>query len=169
MPVVLRGEGVIAKNSSVGVGLMVLAVSGCDAPPQGEGRSVIAGFSGPDIVRVLNAEQVALGKQVYDGHCARCHGDSGQGDPAWRQPGADGLYPPPPLDGSGHSWHHSTAWLKDMIRNGSPPGKGNMPAWGDTLSDEEIDAVIAWFQSRWPDPVYAAWYENQHRGRGGVQ
>lgn len=149
--------------------MAIVVLSGCDAGPEGDRRSTIPGFSGPDIVRQVDAEQLALGEQVFARHCATCHGEAGQGHPQWRLPGPDGLYPPPPLDGSGHSWHHSTEWLRNMIRNGSEPGRGNMPAWRAVLSDTQIDAVIVWFQSRWPDPVYAAWYENQHRARGGVQ
>ena len=32
-----------------------------------------------------------------------------------------------------------------------------MPAWKDKLSDEDIDAVIAWMQSVWPEEIYRAW------------
>lgn len=53
-----------------------------------------------------------------------------------------------------------------MIRDGSPPGQRQMPAWGDKLSEQEIAAVVEWFQSRWPDPVYAAWYDMQQRSLG---
>lgn len=52
-----------------------------------------------------------------------------------------------------------------MILEGSPQDKGNMPAWKDKLSEEKIDAVIAWFQSHWSQPVYDAWFEMQQRGR----
>jgi mono/diheme cytochrome c family protein len=36
-----------------------------------------------------------------------------------------------------------------------------MPAWKGKLSDAQIDAVIEWMQSTWPDPVFAAWHEMQ--------
>jgi len=43
-----------------------------------------------------------------------------------------------------------------------------MPAWRDKLSDDEIDDIIVWFQSRWPDQVYAAWQRmDRTRGQGG--
>jgi len=32
-----------------------------------------------------------------------------------------------------------------------------MPGFAELLSDAEIDAVIAWFQSFWLDEIYAAW------------
>lgn len=115
--------------------------------------------------RELDANQLALGENVYQTNCASCHGAQGQGMAEWRKRGADGFYPPPPLNGSAHAWHHSTEVLKDVIRNGSPGGKGNMPAWDGKLTDREMDAVIIWFQSKWPKPVYDAWFEMQQRGR----
>ena len=32
-----------------------------------------------------------------------------------------------------------------------------MPAWKDKLSDNDIEAVIAWIQARWPEDVYKSW------------
>jgi mono/diheme cytochrome c family protein len=71
------------------------------------------------------------------------------------------MFPPPPLDGTGHAWHHPVSWLKQMILDGSPAGQGKMPAWRGKLSEQEVEAVITWFQSLWPDRVYVAWYEMQ--------
>lgn len=34
-----------------------------------------------------------------------------------------------------------------------------MPPFADVLTDAEIDVVIAWFQSHWPDRIYAAWLD----------
>ena len=39
-----------------------------------------------------------------------------------------------------------------------------MPAWKGKLSEAEMAAIVAWFQSLWPQPVYDAWYEMQQRG-----
>lgn len=141
-------------------GLLLLALSACD------GREDIGGLPVPAApARQLNAEQQALGQRVFQSHCARCHGAGAEGAPNWHQPDADGHFPAPPLNGSGHAWHHSRERLADMIREGSPNGQGKMPAWKDTLNGPEITAVIAWFQSLWPQPVYEAWYEMQQRGR----
>lgn len=107
---------------------------------------------------------LSLGQAVFQQHCSGCHGAQAQGDPNWRKRKPDGKYPPPPLNGSGHAWHHSRAMLHEMIRTGSRPGEGDMPAWQGKLTGDEIDAVISWFQSLWPDQVYAAWYEMQERG-----
>jgi len=60
---------------------------------------------------------------------------------------------------------HSTEVLSNVINNGSVQGQGKMPAWEGKLNGQEISAVIVWFQSIWPQPVYDAWYEMQQRGR----
>ena len=138
-----------------------LGLAACD--PGSIGQRAIQTPSGPSIIRKTDQVLVSQGQEIYQQHCAFCHGDQAQGDPVWRKPGADGLYPPPPLNGAGHAWHHPTRQLHEMIRNGSQPGQGNMPAWDGKLSAAEIDAVITWFQSLWPDQVYAAWFDREQR------
>ncbi len=108
-------------------------------------------------------DQVRRGAVLFARNCASCHGANAEGAPNWRHRDADGMFPPPPLNGSGHAWHHPKAVLHDVIKHGSPPGKGNMPAWGGRLSDAQIDDIIAWFQSRWPNQVYNAWYQMDQR------
>lgn len=107
--------------------------------------------------RWYTPEQVARGEKLFQTHCIECHGKHGEGAVNWQKVGADGNYPPPPLNGSGHAWHHPMAVLFQVIKQGSPAKQGNMPAWGEKLSDEEIVAIIAWFQSQWPDQIYQAW------------
>ena len=111
------------------------------------------------VIRKLDSEKVRRGKIVYQTNCAICHGQNGESKPDWRKQGSDGKYPPPPLNGSAHTWHHSTDTLSKVIREGSPPGIGGMPAWGDKLTDEEIDDVIVWITSIWPDEIYNIWYK----------
>lgn len=109
--------------------------------------------------------QLALGGKIYADNCARCHGVNAEGDAAWRKRDAQGFFPPPPLNGSGHAWHHPMSVLKSVIQTGSVDGSGRMPAWQGHLSDAEIDAVIAWFQSHWPPPIYQAWSDIERRGQ----
>lgn len=135
-----------------------LVIGGCDQKPK-----VMSSSTGLMPERSYDAEQIAAGKEVFTKYCAVCHGNNAEGAANWHQRNPDGTFPPPPLNGTGHAWHHSTAVLYDVIANGSQPGQGNMPAWKDKLSQEEIEAVVAWFQSLWPDQVYAAWYEMQQR------
>lgn len=107
--------------------------------------------------RTTGAAQVARGAQIYKAHCAECHGANAEGAPNWHRPGPDGKYPAPPLDEKGHAWHHPGDALVKTIKEGTLALGGNMPAWKDKLRDADIDAVIAWFQSRWPEEVYNNW------------
>ncbi len=144
---------------------VLLALAGC-GDEGGNSAALRGGLPVPEgVARNADPALLAQGEQVYRQHCAGCHAADASGDPNWRKRDADGLFPPPPLNGSGHAWHHSTEVLADLIRNGSPDGKGRMPAWRGKLSEQEITAVIAWFQSLWPQPVYDAWFEMQQRGR----
>ncbi len=114
----------------------------------------------PDTGRWYSPEQVALGAQVYKENCAGCHGAKAEATPQWIRPDADGFYPPPPLNGTAHAWHHPFPMLKKTIAEGSG---GRMPAWQGKLSEQEIEAVIAWFQSLWPDRGYQLWQQRHKR------
>ncbi len=109
------------------------------------------------------SEQVAMGKPLYATYCAGCHGTNGGGASNWSTPLPSGSYPPQPLNGSGHSWHHSLSQLKGTIANGGTHPGATMPGFADSLSDEEQKAVIAAFQSFWDDKTYKGWL-----GRGGL-
>ncbi len=149
--------------------VMVGLMAGCaeDAPGTAGAVGLSSRATGAPPPGVLpgagwDRTRVARGGEIFQEHCAQCHGAQAQGAPDWRRPDASGAYPAPPLDGTGHAWHHPSAMLRHVIRNGSPGG-GAMPAWKEKLTDEDIDAVIAWFQSKWPVEVYAAWSEIEQR------
>ena len=119
----------------------------------------------PPDQRVYDTAQLLRGEQLFNQHCASCHGPGASGDPNWRQQGVDGRFPPPPLNGTAHAWHHPLAQLRHTIKNGGPAGQSNMPAWKTILDDQQIDDIIAWFQSLWPDEAYTAWYGIEQRAR----
>lgn len=129
------------------------------APPVEAATPSVAPAQAPKnlAARKLGPEKIKRGEAVYRKNCASCHGPNGEATPGWRNPGPDGRYPPPPLDGSAHAWHHSTETLERMIRVGSPDG--GMPAWDGKLTNQEIDDVIVWIKSLWPDEVYDIWYK----------
>jgi mono/diheme cytochrome c family protein len=110
---------------------------------------------------------VARGGELFRQHCAACHGAKAEGAPIWQKAGPDGKYPPPPLNGTAHAWHHPMAALKRTIRDGTQRLGGNMPGWRDKLSDADIEAIIFWFQSFWPDELYRAWQHMDQAAQRG--
>jgi mono/diheme cytochrome c family protein len=106
-----------------------------------------------------NARQVAAGKAVYDRHCAACHGANLEGQPEWRSRLPNGRMPAPPHDDSGHTWHHDDEVLFGLTKFGIAPPYGpsgyqsDMPAFGSTLSDQQIWDVLAYIKSRWSPRV----------------
>ncbi|MBW8328629.1 MAG: c-type cytochrome, partial [Thiobacillus sp.] len=128
--------------------LVGLALTGCDEAPVGAAGEARAEETPLD--RKLDPAQVARGKAVYEKVCLECHGAGGKGQRGdWRIRDADGHFPPPPLDDSAHAWHHPTAVLLDVIRDGSPQGQGKMPAWKGKLSEQEMQDVVAYIKSLW--------------------
>ena len=101
-----------------------------------------------------NVEQIALGDTVYRENCAACHGVQLEGQPNWKSRLPDGTMPAPPHDDAGHTWHHPDQQLFDYTKLGGAavipaPFKSAMPGFGDSLSDDEIWAVLAFIKSRW--------------------
>ncbi len=119
------------------------------------------------IERSTDFTQVNRGGKLFQANCAECHGAGAEGDPNWRQRDAEGFFPAPPLNGTGHAWHHPQKMLHHVIKNGSPGGQGKMPGWGDRLNDQDIGDIIAWFKAKWPQPVYEAWYRMDQKKAGG--
>ena len=115
--------------------------------------------------RWYTATQVAAGEVLYALHCAACHGADGSATPDWRIPDAAGNYPPPPLNGTAHTWHHPLAVLESTIAEGGQSFGGLMPGFAVLLPADDRYAVIAWFQSLWADDLYARWKEIDERSR----
>lgn len=113
--------------------------------------------------RWYSEEQVTRGGPLYQAHCARCHRRDASGTADWRTPGPDGTYPPPPLDGSAHTWHHPLPILRRTVALGNARLGGVMPGFGDKLDAGQIDAILAWVQSRWSDETYHKWLEISRR------
>ena len=106
--------------------------------------------------RAPDTAQLAVGENIYQQHCAACHGAKLEGQPDWRSPLPNGRMPAPPHDESGHTWHHPDAVLFGITKHGLVPGKyappgyqSDMPAFGNTLSDDQIRAALAFIQSHW--------------------
>ena len=123
-----------------------------------------APVSAPVPPRWFRDDQVRQGEALYRTHCAECHGQEAQGAANWRDPGSDGRFPPPPLNGSGHAWHHSVEVLYQVIMRGIHGSEKSIASWQDKLTQGQAMAIIAWFQSLWSDTIYTAWYEGSRRG-----
>jgi mono/diheme cytochrome c family protein len=103
---------------------------------------------------------VARGATLYPKHCASCHGARLEGQPDWTSRNERGRLPAPPHDDSGHSWHHDDEVLFEVTKYGitkhAPPGyESDMPAFGKTMSDDEILATLAYIKSRWSPVVHS--------------
>jgi cytochrome c oxidase subunit 2 len=80
------------------------------------------------------AELMALGEEVYEAQCATCHQSGGEGTANF-----------PALAGSPMVTDEDpTAVLAVIIH-----GRGQMPAFGDALSNEEIAAVASYIRNAW--------------------
>jgi len=110
--------------------------------------------------RWYSQAQVDNGKVVFNSNCAICHGAEAAGTSDWRKPLDDGRYPPPPLNGTAHGWHHPLKALRRQINQGGEKFGGWMPALSESLTDAQVDEAIAYIQSLWPDNIYAGWLKN---------
>jgi mono/diheme cytochrome c family protein len=99
----------------------------------------------------LDPKSVARGEKLYLQYCASCHGINLEGKPNWKEVQADGSFPPPPHDNSGHTWHHPDELLIEIIANGGDPNLGTtkMPGFGDQLTEAEIVAILDYIKSHW--------------------
>ena len=142
-----------------GIVALMLGCGDSVSPGASSGQHQINSKTGL-VERNFDQEQIKRGESVYVANCIGCHGPNGEATPDWRKPGADGKYPPPPLDGTAHAWHHSTEVLKKTILKGTSPEIGSMPAWEGKLAEQQVDDVIVWIKSLWPDEIYDIWYKN---------
>jgi len=103
---------------------------------------------------------IDTGRSLYVYNCASCHGANLEGQPNWQSPNADGVLPAPPHDRTGHTWHHDDALLFEYTKLGGQAAlevrgvtgfTSGMPAFGETLTDDEIWNILAYIRSTWSD------------------
>lgn len=110
-----------------------------------------------------NSPDLEQGRAIYEAECASCHGADLEGHPDWRWANEDGTFPAPPHDASGHTWHHGDIMLRDYIKRGGQAVldemgvafTSGMPAFGERLSDKDIEAVLDYIKSTWPQAIRA--------------
>ena len=122
------------------------------------GLLLVAGHtSAAEAERWYSDKQLAQGEKLFRQNCASCHGKNAEATPDWKKTDASGNYPPPPLNGTAHAWHHDLDLLRRTVREGGAKLGGQMPAFEGVLDAGQVDAVIAYFQSKWPDDLYQRW------------
>lgn len=110
--------------------------------------------------RWYGPDQVELGAEVFAENCASCHGSKAEGlVPDWKQRLANGTFPPPPLDGTAHAWHHPLSVLLSVIDEGGAALGGAMPSFSSVLNEQEKLAAIAYFQDFWSSETYGNWLQ----------
>jgi mono/diheme cytochrome c family protein len=95
----------------------------------------------PPIASTPTPDPVMQGREVFLRVCAECHGQNGEGY-------ANELAAPA-LDHSEHAWHHPDQQIRGWIVNGKLGLNAAMPALGDQLTNEEIEAVIVYLHTLW--------------------
>jgi len=110
-------------------------------------RVLITRFADADDV-----DEVRLGRGIYRGWCAGCHGRKLQGQPLWQLQDEYAGRRAPAHDQTGHTWSHSDEALFYMTKDGRFPSgpPSYMPAFGDRLTSEQITAVVAYIKASWP-------------------
>ena len=103
---------------------------------------------------------IRTGEILYAQHCASCHGARLEGQQDWRKQAAEGVYPAPPHDETGHTWHHGDGLLFAYTKFGGEATfaarglkgiKSGMPGFAQALSDQEIWDILAFIKSTWSE------------------
>jgi len=83
-------------------------------------------------------------ERLYLGLCATCHGVDGHG--TWRA--TLFLIRPGDLGDAARMGEQSDQYLIDIIKHGGAPlGRPGMPAFGATLSEDDIRALVAYLRT----------------------
>jgi mono/diheme cytochrome c family protein len=159
-------------NKVIWLWALSLALTACEESqqdPKARWTDSAAPAGAPVVMRWYSREQVVAGAALYGANCASCHKASAEGAPDWKKRDTNGKLPPPPLNGTAHAWHHPLDVLRTVVKGGGIPIGGSMPAFEEKLSQEQIDAILAWVQSHWPDEIYTVWHERDMAAGRGMQ
>ncbi len=128
--------------------LALLAVVACGCQPKTSGTS--AAQAAADSAHVADSlhtlAQLAVGQRGFLAYCAMCHGNSGNGDGevaiVLKQ---KGIVVARLNDGQRMSGLTKADVTKIISQGGAHTGRSNiMPAWGDLLGPETVDAVASY-------------------------
>ena len=116
----------------------------------------------PSKVSSLDTSGIPTGQELFNNHCSACHGPEAVGQDPSQPPGGwdeNSNRLAPALNGTGHAWHHPPSLLFQYIKKGSIDENSPMPAFGDQLNDDEIQSIISYIQSLWPDEIMKKYNE----------
>ena len=113
--------------SSDEITALLTLITGWDNVPSGS-------IPAPDEPIAVTAQSLELGASLYAQSCARCHGAQGQGTRR-----------APSLNVKGYLADTNDAALQQIITLGV--SNTAMPAWGDRLTDAEIQAIVGFIRS----------------------
>jgi mono/diheme cytochrome c family protein len=121
-----------------------------------------------NLISSANAKNIDIfkGMELYTKNCASCHMGNLAGNPNWKSGvDDDGQRLPPPLNGAGHTWHHSPDQLFQVIRYGykkfDPNYKGKMLG-NEDLSEDDVWSILEYIKSIWPEEIRTKY--NSHFG-----
>lgn len=118
---------------------------------------VVAAIAGPCTWALDQpARRAQLGQQVYEQACLACHGSTGSGAPQ----ALLGFHRPSSFPNfsqcSTTAPEYTRDWRAVIVNGGRARGYSEiMPAFGDALTAEQIDAVIGYLRSLCADPDWA--------------
>jgi mono/diheme cytochrome c family protein len=87
----------------------------------------------PDVPIPTTEESIALGSQLFAANCSRCHGPEGQGTPR-----------APSLNVKSFLTSTNDQAILQIVTSGVPGTA--MPAWGDRMTETEIQAIVGFIR-----------------------
>lgn len=87
----------------------------------------------PNVPIPVTEESIALGGQLFAANCSRCHGPEGQGTPR-----------APSLNVKSFLTDTGDLAIQQIVTLGVPGT--SMPAWGDRMSDADIQAIVGFIR-----------------------
>jgi len=109
------------------------------APDKPAAKTEPASVLAPPEKQIFNQEQVAKGEKLFNEKCIKCHKQYAEGEPYWQRKDKDGKFPPPPLDGTAHAWHHPMEVLHKYIKKGGKEYGGIMEGYEGGRSYRQPD------------------------------
>lgn len=133
-------RGAAIRREAAGLGMVGLVLGIALVAQARFGPQDLEASPGPAQMVEVDSAAVVRGEPLFAANCATCHGARGRGD----GPSAAQLNPPPADLTASHAYAHTDEVFYYWIENGI--GGTDMPAFGNTLSPDQIKDVIAYIR-----------------------